>query len=420
MYKSAIKITLLNIIARALHFLFYIAIGNIYGANQETDFVLFVLAPLIVVMSVITTVSEIIVIPVIHRAKNNISINIVKNILLMRGLIVVIPLTVLSMIITHNFIDSMLDEYVIYILFPIPIISMYTAVVTGALNAEGLFKRASIIRAYGGVLAILTLIVLPINVISLALSFLAFELGRFIGAIVTDSLSFKDNVKVIKNHVAINELTKWFTNKAILQTLGSLLHALIPLIDIYFASQLGTSSITQIELASKMWNVIPLILSGYTIMIYVEMSKEASVNKLSGERIKNIAINVGLASLIISLCFIYFSEWIMSIIFGYGYMKNHIQESLATVFKCYVIGATPFMVSLVYIRALASEGKIGILIILTGINLFNNIWLNLLLIKYYGLNGIALATSISYLVGMVLILNWPGLFNDKVTKASNI
>ena len=104
----------------------------------------------------------------------------------------------------------------------------------------------------------------------------------------------------------------------------------------------------------------------------------------------------------------------------YGYIKNHIQYSLATVFKCYVIGATPFMVSLVYIRALASEGKIGILIILTGINLFNNIWLNLLLIKYYGLNWIALATSISYLVGMVLILNWPGLFNDKVTKASNI
>lgn len=80
---SAFIITLINGMSRFLHFLFFIVIGNRFGANSTTDTVLLIQAPLLILVSVTAGIAEAVVMPAMHRAFTNSStgnlLNLIKK-----------------------------------------------------------------------------------------------------------------------------------------------------------------------------------------------------------------------------------------------------------------------------------------------------------------------------------------------------
>ena len=72
--------------------------------------------------------------------------------------------------------------------------------------------------------------------------------------------------------------------------------------------------------------------------------------------------------------------------------------TLAKLFSCYMLGAAPFVASLVYIRAISALGKTKILMIGAVVSVISNIVFNFVFTEIFLLIGIGLATSLTHLI----------------------
>ena len=358
-------------------------------------------------MSIVTTVAEVIVMPSLHRAKVLNAVHSVKTYLLTRGLVVVACITLPTLLVTRLYMGDV-DIWVFVLLAPMPFLSVYTAVNIGLLNTEGCYRQAALVPVGGACLALMVVTLAPKSILFLAFSFLSFEVGRAVWAWFSTKLSIQRTDVVESIGSAVENLKKWSSEKTKHQILASLFISLVPFVDLFFASQLQSGSVTLIELANRLWNVVPLVLSGHTLLFYAYFSREASTNAISGHEVNSIAMRTGAVALLLSLLLVPLSGYIVDLLYGYGSIGEASRLSLAVIFSCYLFGAAPFVIVLVYGRALSAEGRNIILVKFSIVNLLLNILLNILFIRLFGLKGIAISTSVSTLIGSILLYRWSG------------
>lgn len=401
---SVLSLTLTNIIARSVHFVFFIVLGNIYGISAVTEDVFFLYAPIVVMMAVATGVADVIVMPAMHRAEN---FRCTKEVCTSFKLIIYKTVPVVSIIIIFAMwiIRPSANVLTLIILAPIPILSSVSSLYSGVLNSHDKHKLAVLGPVYGSILSLPTLFILPISAISLASVLLIFEVGRYLGMYwhsriidISDSIlsKSKDAKKIVEKSI---QNGKW-------QILGSLFMASSVFIDILFASTLGNGSITSVEYVGRLWNLVPLLFFGYLIYAYARMSKIASSGKLFKKQINKSAIMLGITAIVISGIIIFLRQNIIDLVYGLGSIGREERVVLANLLGSYVIGAAPFLMGLLYVRALSAIGQIKTITKVSFINLLSNIILNFIFIKYWGLIGIGLATSMTYLLASVLLFIW--------------
>jgi peptidoglycan biosynthesis protein MviN/MurJ (putative lipid II flippase) len=112
---------------------------------------------------------------------------------------------------------------------------------------------------------------------------------------------------------------------------------------------------------------------------------------------------LGLAAVGVSLVVIASSDFIIDLLYGFGKMNESARMKLADLLVCYLVGTGPFLGGLVYVRALSSEGRIAVITGIAAIGVMVNIGSNAVLIKFFGLNGIGLATSLTYGINTLLL-----------------
>jgi peptidoglycan biosynthesis protein MviN/MurJ (putative lipid II flippase) len=396
---SAFSITALNLIARGFHLLFFLSVGNRFGADATTDTVFLLQAPLLVIMSVAAGAAETVIMPAMHRAFQMDCTKELLNAIKFRAVIFILPVTLLILLVAGRIYENS-SLGIIFILAPMPLLAALSSINTGVLNAEGKHRRAMLGPLYGSVASIPFVFVLPFTAYSLASALVIFEVGRSFGLWLHVERYFA--ISDYKSS-AVHNLIGWANRGVKLQAIGSFLIALNPLVDIFFASKLDIGAITNVEYANRLWNVVPLLLSGHLTLAYAAMSREASTKHLIKSRVHLQALKLGAVASAISVVVILSSDFIINTLYGIGKMDELSRKTLSNLLSCYLLGAGPFLGGLVYVRALSSEGRINIITYIAGFSVITNIILNYILIYAFGLNGIGLATSFTYICNTILL-----------------
>lgn len=402
---SPLSITAVNIISRGLYLFLFILIGNIYGSNTLTDDLYLLYSPIAVMITVVTGVAEVVVMPTIHKADEiHCSASFFHKILKFSIFFIVI----LSLVTIPVFmlVNNKVNLILALLLFPIPVISTISAILANFLNARNRFFTAALSPTFGAVVACTLVIILPHSLVNLCLIFLCYELIRviYLSFNVRNFLS-PDIDTDVKSDVAKNLFSKTIRNAG-LMGIGSLLVGLNPMVDILFAKILGDGAISSVEYANRIWNVVPLLLTGTLLIAHSQLSIAAANNNFSAFNVRKLALRIGLIGGLICIVAILLSDTLIALLFGFGVMEKNQIQILSTLLQYYFVGAIPFIIGLVYIRAFSAIGNIKPITTAAIVSILTNLLLNFILIKIYGLNGIGMATSATYLVTTIVLILW--------------
>ncbi len=399
-FSPALCITGVNLGARAVQLVSFVFIGNLYGADSNTDTVLLLQAPLLILMSVSAGTFEAIIMPAMFRAVKTKSTGNLLSFILSGTIKYLVPLTVILLLVA-NWLVERAEPALMLILSPMPLLSAYSSIYIGILNAEGYFLKAVSGPFYGAILSLFFILCLPISSISLAFIFLSFEIGRFAGL----RCQAKKKVDYYKKKHArdADHIIPWAVSGAKYQAIGSLLVALNPFVDYMFAKQLGQGAVTHVEYAARLWNLVPVLFNGPLTLFYSKISQVASNGSVDKRKIHYYAIRFGCYAFILGGIAILFSDTFIYAIYGFGRMDAENRIKLSTLLSCYFIGTGPFFGGLIYVKTLSAVGKLRVIAVVSIFSIGFNVCFNTILVNEYGLNGIGLSTSLTYFVTMIVL-----------------
>jgi putative peptidoglycan lipid II flippase len=187
---------------------------------------------------------------------------------------------------------------------------------------------------------------------------------------------------------------------------GTLLMSSSLLVDQSMATWVGEGSVTVLTYGYKLVAVLLGTVSlGLTTAVFPHFSQLVA----SGQRadiehtLKRLVKLVLLSSIPLTAFLILFSRPIVSLLFESSAMDADTVTTIAIVQACYLLHVPIFMASVLGARLLTALGGSHILLQNSVINLLANCIGNLLLLKLFGIAGIALSTSCVYLLSAWLI-----------------
>lgn len=176
------------------------------------------------------------------------------------------------------------------------------------------------------------------------------------------------------------------------------------IIDQVVASSLGEGYISCLSYANSIFNIAYVVLiTNLCIILMTDFSDlfAAGQFRTIKEKITGAIDTIGLLVLPVSVLMVIYSEEIVSIIFERGRFNQAVTEKVGGVLLFYAIGLIPALIWNVYSQVLYAFGKMkASMIINVGINVVNMI-LDYILCQFFGVSGIAIATSISWAIAAI-------------------
>lgn len=182
------------------------------------------------------------------------------------------------------------------------------------------------------------------------------------------------------------------------------------LIDKIMASLLPVGTVSSLNYGNKLMNVFNgLLSSAIATAIYPQIVELIALNKkkeLSALMTKIVNIFT-LLMIPVALACILFSESIVSVAFERGAFDRNSVTVTAGVFSCYCIGLFFLASNTVLMNVFYGYGDTKTPMYINIINLIVNLTGNLILIQFFGVKGLALATScasiVAFVIGMLLL-----------------
>src|SRR5699024_2745252 len=236
---------------------------------------------------------------------------------------------------------------------------------------------------------------------------IGFIVGRLIQVMIIYPFTEKEGFKYI---FYINKNDQFFGRMIVLAVpgiFGISINQINILIDRTLASQILSGGISALTYAEK----INLLVHGVVVItiatvIYSTMSKQAAKQDFEG--LKNTlieSINMIIILIIpLSLLFMTQAQTIISVIYGRGAFEQDAIQLTSVALFFYTIGLIGIALREILTRAFFSVQDSRTPTINASISMIINIILNVILSKYLGIGGLALATSISAIIGSILLL----------------
>ncbi|WP_062108631.1 murein biosynthesis integral membrane protein MurJ [Bacillus niameyensis] len=188
--------------------------------------------------------------------------------------------------------------------------------------------------------------------------------------------------------------------------LGVSINEINVLVDRTIASQVAIGGVSALNYANRLILFIQgiFVMSIVTVM-YPMISKMSSEGNLEGLK-KSVSESINSVNLLvvpITVGFLMFSNQIISILFGRGAFNEEAIVLTSSALFFYSIGIVGIGLREVLSRVFYSLQDTKTPMINAAISLFINIILNLILSKYLGIGGLALATSVSAIIGVLLL-----------------
>lgn len=258
--------------------------------------------------------------------------------------------------------------------FPMNIITIISIIISAKTN--------NIVLAYGSLLATWSQLFFLIPFVSRR----GFRYQRYI--------NFKD--KYIKKLAYI----------ALPVILGSSLSEVNALIDKTIASRVAEGGISALNYSGRISDLIlGLFVATLATLIYPSMSKMAAKKDMDGlKKITNEAITtVNILIIPATIGLMIFSESFIKLLFARGAFTDEALKMTAGALFFYALGNPGYGLRQILYRVFYSVQDTRTPMINSAISIVINIVLNIVLSRYMGINGLALATSISAFVCTVLL-----------------
>lgn len=418
MKKAVILIMVLTIFSKLIGFFRDITLSYFYGASSVSDAYLISLTIPTVIFGFVATGISTGYIPMYSRieekegeAKSRAFTNNLLNVLLVLATVIVI----------------------LGLIFAQPLVKLFASGFTGdTLQLATTFTRISIVGIYFTMTirilsaylnmkkyyVVPTLIGLPLNIvliISIVLSarydmVLMLALGN-VAAIVIQFLIllFFAYQKGFQYQFTFNIKDEHIRNMVILAIpviIGSSVNQINKLVDRTLASQISEGAISALNYA----NTLNLFVQGVFVVsistvMYPLISKMASKGDMAGLKRSVGQAITGVSLLVVpaTVGSLFFAEPIVTLLFGRGAFDEQAIVMTSMAFFFYSIGMIGYGLREVLSRAFYSLQDTRTPMINAAIAMVLNIILNFILVRYLGIGGLALATSIAALFGTALM-----------------
>ncbi len=297
--------------------------------------------------------------------------------------------------------------FLCYLFVPMIILGGCALTVTGILNAEEAFSLAAIVPGITTVLTVIALYYLGnrLGVYSLAAGLIAgsiLELVVLINALrlLSINLSFQSSIRGSHARSVIHN---------ILPIAGaSILSGMMPLVDQSFAAQLRGGDISALAFGSRVISLVMALFAAsvaatvlpYFSKLAVERKWQILKSVFTSSLLKFILPGTLLALVVI----IFFSVSIVKLLFQSGAFTETSTVVVSRIQSIYALQIPAYMIHLAGIRLLSAIQENTKAIRIALVSLVVNIFADYMFSRWLGVEGIAWATSLVYIIAMVITL----------------
>jgi putative peptidoglycan lipid II flippase len=415
--QTAMLMAILTLISKGFGFVREMFMANYFGTSYVTDAYVMALAiPTIIFGGVLGSVATAYM-PIYSRitekqgeAESNKFTSQVLNILLLVSIVAAIVGIIFSDQFVAVFASGFAGETValcsffLKVTFSYMIFSSTAGIIEAFLQYRGVFLP-QIIVGYATNIALISVIILSglFSQYYLAFGWLIGYIIRFvIIGILAKNRKYKYTMTLSKDKNITSIVTL-----AVPVFIGSTIGQINVFVDKTMASGLPEGSVAALNYGILLIGLVTgLTISILTTILYPKMAQANS--QLDKERLSDI-IEIGIALIAIvaipcSLGAMVYSKQIVQIVYERGAFDPIATAFTATAFFYYAIGLLFLSVNDLLIRAYYSMHDMRTPLVFGGFSVAINIVLILILVRYMGLAGIALATSIAALCNTMLLL----------------
>lgn len=411
LFRSAIVMAMILLFSKVSGLLRDVMIASQFGVSKETDaFFLAVILPVLLFApiaeslrtAIIPTYTSIQVEKGEEEARNFVSSIAICSSLCALTLVLVGSgfSTHLARILASATDENMqqLTEQLLLILFPIVIFTALSSVCSALIQLKG----KPYLQTYAGlvnnllVIGVFFLFMRQWGIYGLAIATVCGTVGMSILHLVT-LYQMKYRFRFSFYHKS----QKSFFILALPIMLGMSLEQISLFTDRYLASFLHEGTISAIFLANRL-SVLPYSIVAFAIglIIYPQITQSAIRNNLMEYQqiITKGILLCNFLSVPIMIFFFLNSDYIIRIVYGYGAFDERAQSITTQLLTIYSVGIIAMCLREILMKGLYAlkETRVTLYISMLGVGL--NILMSVVFVQYFQAQGLALATSISYLV----------------------
>jgi putative peptidoglycan lipid II flippase len=292
-----------------------------------------------------------------------------------------------------------------YLLLPFLFFSSISAIGSSVLNAEARFVLAASVPVVTPAMTVFLLVALGqrIGIYALVLSILMgslFEAGLLLWGLLGRGLLVRPRLHRMGE--AMRRVTKQFMPMAA----GAFLMGSTTLVDQAMAAMLEPGSVSILNYGTKVVAFIVGIASvAMSTAVFPHFSRMVTAGDWDSIR-KILRLYVGAALLIsipITALVVVYSKPLVGLIFERGAFTASDTSKVAQVQAMYVLQVGFFLSGVFFVRLISAMKGNGILMVSAMISLPLNVVLNLVLMRFMGVSGIALSTSLVYAFSFVFL-----------------
>jgi putative peptidoglycan lipid II flippase len=288
---------------------------------------------------------------------------------------------------------------------PTLLLNVFAGFVTSVLNATRRFALpavASMVVPAGILVATLALGSI-LGVEALAFGLLAGTLLQFLILLAlaakTRSIRYRPVLRLSHPEVRI-ELNQFWP-----MVVGSAVGLVNPVVDQMVASALGSGDIASLNYALKIVDIpVTMIFVASARAVFPYFSGQAARRDIASlkETLRVFAWLVGLVTLGITVTLLVFARPIIQLLFMHGAFTSRDVQRTSLVLMGFAVGLVPMAIGFMVPRVFSALHRNDVLFKIALYTIVVNVSLDILLASFLGLPGIALATSVDYLLTVTL------------------
>lgn len=306
-----------------------------------------------------------------------------------RVMTIVAIVAVAVAVIAWSFIPT--SRSILPIIAPIPVIAAWSAIHAQLLNSVSRFYLPAMAPGIAGFCAIAAAVFLPKSTASLSVALLIFDSVAAVFLWYSAKRLFAFDR--VQDRAA--PLVQTALRVALVQSVGSAISALNPLVAMMFAKSFGPGAVTIADYANRFWSGVPLLFSGALIVFYAEASRRVASGTFTAAIVKRTSIQLAFPALALTVLLFLLAPSVIGTLYAHGNLAGASSHLLSEVFLGYVLGTVPYVIALVSVRAISALGRADLLVFGACIVVLTNIAGTAVAVRFVGLPGIGVAWALA-------------------------
>lgn len=419
LFKNIFKVSFLSVFVYVIYGLQEIILAWKFGVSESVDVFVVVFTLISFLVSVFSESFCTALIPTYIQVKNLNNEQLLKKLsstILLLGLSIFLLISLLALITSplyfplltkgFNHDQLILTKTIFYILLPLVIFKGIRVLLTSFLQAQEKFTVSSILP---GITPLIVLLLLYFSkkswdIVPVAIGFV---IGSIVEIIVLSPYLKKHRLVFSPRLFEFNEYSQQIIKGYLPMIAGAFLMSSTRLVDQAMAATLGSGSVAALNYGGKLVSFSLVLISfglGTVILPYFSQQIAKQDWNTLKSNFKRILLTILGLSFILTIILIIFSTQLIQLVFQKGEFTLQDVLIVSNIQICYALQMPFYLGGIVVVRLISSLQANHILMQATFYNLIANILLNYLFMKIWGVAGIALSTSVVYLISFIFCL----------------